>query len=241
MSTPTIEQQLINAAEQLRDDAGRLRFRLPVAHVYNPLEYAWEPHEQYLRKFGGSRKRVVFVGMNPGPFGMMQTGVPFGEIRAVREWMKIDGKVFPPEKQHVKARILGFECERSEVSGRRLWGLFEEKFGAPQKFFAEHFVANYCPLAFLEAGGANYAAERFNKATSERLHKVCDKHLKAVIAALDPEWVVGVGGFAAGRLRAVVPERKIGQILHPSPACPAANRDWVGTVTRQLKELGVWK
>ncbi|MDB6059001.1 MAG: smuG [Verrucomicrobiales bacterium] len=240
MST-TVEDQLISAAEQLRDESGRLRFRLPVAHVYNPLEYAWEPHEQYLRKFGGGRKRVLFVGMNPGPFGMMQTGVPFGEIRAVREWMKIDGKVVPPEKQHVKAKILGFECPRSEVSGRRLWGLFEERFGAPKNFFAEHFVANYCPLAFLEAGGANYAAERFNKATSERLHKVCDKHLKAVIAALDPEWVIGVGGFAAGRLREVVPERKVGQILHPSPACPAANRDWVGTVTRQLRELGVWK
>jgi single-strand selective monofunctional uracil DNA glycosylase len=240
MSDHTSEQ-LIEAAQKLRDSAGRLRFRAPVAFVYNPLKYAWEPHEQYLRKFGGGRKRVVFIGMNPGPFGMMQTGVPFGEIRAVREWMKIDGTVVPPEKQHAKAKILGFECPRSEVSGRRLWGFFEERFGAPENFFQEYFVANYCPLAFLEKGGANYAAERFNKTTSERLHRVCDVHLKTVLETLDPEWVIGVGAFAAGRARAVAPERKIGQILHPSPACPAANRDWAGTVTRQLREMGVWK
>jgi single-strand selective monofunctional uracil DNA glycosylase len=241
MSTPAINEQLIAAAQQLRDGCARLRFRAPVAHVYNPLQYAWAPHEEYLRRYGASRKRVVFLGMNPGPFGMMQTGVPFGEIAAVREWLKLDGKIVAPEKQHVKARILGFDCPRSEVSGRRLWGLFNERFGTSEKFFAEHFVANYCPLAFLEERGSNFAAERFNKATAQRVHKVCDEHLKTIIRVLDPEWVIGVGGFAAGRARAVVPERKIGQILHPSPACPAANRDWVGTVTRQLKELGVWK
>ncbi len=241
MSTPATAKQLIEAAQQLRDNAGRLRFGPPVAHIYNPLEYAWELHEQYLRRFGGGPKRVVFLGMNPGPFGMVQTGVPFGEIRAVREWMKLDGKIIPPEKQHPKTRVLGFECARSEVSGRRLWGLFEEKFGAPERFFKEHFVANYCPLAFLEEGGANYAPERFNKVALERLYRVCDVHLKQILQVLDPQWVIGVGAFAAGRARAVAPERKIGQILHPSPACPASNRDWPGTVTGQLRALGVWK
>jgi single-strand selective monofunctional uracil DNA glycosylase len=241
MSPQTIEEQLIKAAADLRDAVGRLRFGPPVAHIYNPLAYAWEPHEEYLRRFGRGRKRVVFLGMNPGPFGMVQTGVPFGEIRAVREWMRINGKVTPPQKQHLKTRVLGFDCPRSEVSGRRLWGLFEERFGMPENFFAEHFVANYCPLAFLERSGANYAPERFNQATLKRLHKVCDAHLKTILDVLEPEWVIGVGAFAAGRAHAVAPQRRVGKILHPSPACPAANRDWAGTVTKQLKELGVWK
>ena len=35
-------------------------------------------------------KRVVFLGMNPGPFGMAQVGVPFGEVAAVRDWLRID-------------------------------------------------------------------------------------------------------------------------------------------------------
>ena len=87
-STP-IAAALLAAARRLRADTGRLRFAAPVTHVYNPLVYAWAPHEAYLRRFGGARKRVVFLGMNPGPFGMAQTGVPFGEIAAVRGWLRI--------------------------------------------------------------------------------------------------------------------------------------------------------
>ena len=46
-----------------------------VTHVYNPLEYAIEPHTTYLHKYCTSTKSVLFLGMNPGPFGMAQTGV----------------------------------------------------------------------------------------------------------------------------------------------------------------------
>ena len=75
---------LITGARQLCKDVDQLQFSAPVQLVYNPLAYAWKPHEAYLRKFGGGGKRVIFLGMNPGPFGMTQTGVPFGEVAAVR-------------------------------------------------------------------------------------------------------------------------------------------------------------
>ncbi|XP_041320208.1 single-strand selective monofunctional uracil DNA glycosylase-like, partial [Pyrgilauda ruficollis] len=42
----------------------------PVAAVYAPLEYAWEPHRRFVRRFLRSPKAVLFLGMNPGPFGM---------------------------------------------------------------------------------------------------------------------------------------------------------------------------
>ncbi|MCL1859942.1 MAG: single-stranded DNA-binding protein, partial [Proteobacteria bacterium] len=75
---------LIAAARELSATLGKMRFAPPVTHVYNPLDYAWNVHERYLRRYGDGRKRVVFLGMNPGPFGMAQTGVPFGEVAAVR-------------------------------------------------------------------------------------------------------------------------------------------------------------
>src|SRR5688572_7475748 len=101
-------RELIAAARQLARAADRLRFRAPVAHTYNPLRYAWRAHESYLERFGGGRKQVVFVGMNPGPFGMAQTGVPFGEISAVRDWLGIQNGVTPPRVQHPKRPITGF-------------------------------------------------------------------------------------------------------------------------------------
>jgi single-strand selective monofunctional uracil DNA glycosylase len=182
--------------------------------------------------------------MNPGPFGMTQTGVPFGEIAAVRDWMKINEPVGKPPREHPKRPVLGFDCPQSEVSGRRLWGHFAAKFGAPENFFRDHFVANYCPLVFIEAGGKNFTPDKLPAAEAAALNEPCDAHLQAVITALQPEWVIGVGAYAeACAVRAVENLRgtfKTGRILHPSPASPAANRDWAGAATKQLEKLGVW-
>lgn len=236
---------LIVAAERLRDAVSRLTFGSPVSVVYNPLEYAWPVHAAYILRYGGAPKRVVFVGMNPGPFGMTQTGVPFGEIAAVRDWLKLEGRVSHPENEHPRRPIEGFACRRSEVSGRRLWGLFAERFGTADAFFKEHFVANYCPLVFMSQSGANLTPDKLPAASAIKLYKACDEHLREVVQALRPEWVVGVGGFAAERaaeaLSGLNDSLRITRILHPSPASPAANRDWAGQATRTLVEAGIWE
>jgi single-strand selective monofunctional uracil DNA glycosylase len=235
-------KQLIQAARELSAQVLRLKFKAPVAHVYNPLEYAWAAHEDYLRRFGGGRKRVVFLGMNPGPFGMTQTGVPFGEIAAVRDWLGIKAPIGKPAQEFPKRPVLGFDCPRSEVSGRRLWGLFAARFGPAENFFADHFVANYCPLVFLSGTGSNLTPDKLPAAEQVRLFAACDEHLQRVLEALEPEWLIGVGGFARARGEALGGKLnvKLGQILHPSPASPAANRGWAEAATRQLVGLGIW-
>ncbi|MBV9463749.1 MAG: single-stranded DNA-binding protein [Verrucomicrobiae bacterium] len=236
-----VAEKLIAAARELADAVDRLKFGTPVTHVYNPLKYAWEPHQMYLRRFGNSRKRVIFFGMNPGPFGMAQTGVPFGEVAMVRDWMGIRAKVAKPALENPRRPVEGFDCSRSEVSGKRLWGLFAQRFGSAERFFAEHFVVNYCPLAFCEASGCNRTPDKLPSHESEPLRQLCNQHLARVLEILEPKWIVGVGKFAEERAREVAPKaHRIGQILHPSPASPAANRDWAGAATAQLLKLGVW-
>jgi single-strand selective monofunctional uracil DNA glycosylase len=237
-----IAERLVAAAAALGKTAGQIRFGAPVAHVYNPLDYAWPAHRAYVERFAAARRRVLFLGMNPGPFGMMQTGVPFGEVAAVRGWMGIEAKVSRPPNTHPKRPVEGFDCPRSEVSGRRLWGLFASRFGQANAFFADHFVANYCPLAFLDEGGRNLTPDKFPGSATDRLFAACDDHLRVLVTALAPEWIIGVGDFARKRAElALGPAApRLGKILHPSPASPAANRDWAGAATRQLIELGVW-
>ncbi|PYK69169.1 MAG: single-stranded DNA-binding protein [Verrucomicrobia bacterium] len=234
---------LIGAAERLRDAVETLKFSAPVAHVYNPLVYAWRAHEIYLRRYGNGRKRVLFLGMNPGPFGMAQTGIPFGEIAAVRDWLGIRATIERPPDEHPKRPVMGFNCARTEISGQRLWGLFAKRFGSADKFFEEHLVMNYCPLAFVEKSGRNRTPDKLPGNERTALFEACDEHLREIVRILEPEWLIGLGDFAAKRARAVIadPLPRIGQILHPSPACPASNNDWAGTATSQLHALGVWK
>lgn len=239
-SSPAADAAL-EASRQLKKDVGAIAFKPPVTHVYNPLEYAWECHAEYIRRFLNHDIKVVFLGMNPGPWGMVQTGVPFGEVAAVRDWMEIYALVQSPENEHPKRRIEGLACRRSEVSGRRLWGLFAERFGSPESFFRDHFVVNYCPLAFLEETGRNRTPDKLPADESKVLTGICDRHLKQLVEIIQPEWVVGVGAFAENRAQEVLGDTvRIGRILHPSPASPAANRDWAGQATRNLVELGVW-
>jgi single-strand selective monofunctional uracil DNA glycosylase len=240
---------LLDRARELSRALAQLRFPAPVAHVYDPHAYAWAPYEAYVNRYGAGPKRVVLLGMNPGPFGMMQTGVPFGEIAAVRDWMDICARVDRPAHEHSKRPIEGFSCRRSEVSGRRLWGWAAARFGTAQAFFADWFVLNYCPLAFLEASGRNFTPDKLPAALLAEVHAACDRHIAAALTTLAPGWAIGVGAFAEKRIRAVVESDlidgavarriRVGQILHPSPASPAANRGWEAAAEKQLAALGV--
>lgn len=229
-----------NLADALRD----LEFSAPVSCVYRPLDYAWQPYRRYLENFGSGTKRVLFLGMNPGPFGMVQTGVPFGEVTAVRDWMGIEEPVGRPANEHAKRPVEGFHCQRSEVSGRRLWGLFAQRFGTASAFFHDHFVLNFCPLVWMSASGANLTPNALPTVEMAPVEQACLQHLTEVIDLMRPSFLIGVGGFAEERLRRAAETlgttARRGRILHPSPASPAANRGWAQAATRQLVDQGVW-
>lgn len=246
-SAPNVEPggtaaRLIAAAAELRREVNALTFQAPVAYVYNPLDYAWAPQVCYLTKWGHSTRKVLFLGMNPGPWGMAQVGVPFGEVSLVRDWLGIDGAIVAPRDAHPQRPVLGFACRRSEVSGRRLWGFFATRFGSADAFFRDHFVANYCPLMFVGASAKNLTPDKLRTDEREPLLAACDRHLQRLVEALQPAWVIGVGGFAASRAAAALDGHpvRVGTILHPSPASPAANRGWAEAAARQLAALGVW-
>ena len=232
---------LVAINRTLCKEVERLRFAAPVAHVYNPLLYARKPHEMYLDKFGGAHKEVVLLGMNPGPWGMAQTGVPFGEVAAVRDWMNIDAPVGKPRNEHPKRLVTGFACTRSEVSGRRVWGWAQERFGTPEKFFERFFVVNYCPLAFLEDSGRNRTPNKLPAAEKESLTRACDHALRKTIATLRPSHVLGVGIYARDcATRALADfDLEIGHILHPSPASPKANRGWARLAEEDIIAAGI--
>ena len=233
--------RLTRIADALVKDLRPLSFGKAITHVYNPLEYARAPHYEYLNRYGSPPCEVVLLGMNPGPWGMAQTGVPFGEVNLVRGWLGIEAPVGKPRHQHPKRPVQGFACQRSEVSGARLWGWARDTFRTPKRFFSRFFVANYCPLVFYDESGRNLTPDKLPVAQRQPLFAACDRALRRTIETLRPGYVIGVGTFAEKRARSALAgvDVTIGRILHPSPASPAANRGWAEQAAAQLASLGV--
>lgn len=231
----------VSISQNLALDVSSLSFALPVTHCYNPLLYAKESAVRYLSLYSSSPKETVFLGMNPGPWGMAQTGVPFGDVVMVRDWMRIQEKVGRPANEHPKRPIQGFECPRREVSGSRFWGWARERFETPEAFFERFFVWNYCPLSFMTESGRNHTPDKLPASEREALYAACDRALVRLVDFLEPQWVIGIGKFAERRAREALKDKPpiVGSILHPSPASPAANRGWALAAEKALLELGI--
>jgi len=236
-----VSMRLAAISRKLAEEVDELRFSKPIAYVYNPLVYARAPHEAYLERWGEGHKEVLLLGMNPGPFGMAQTGVPFGDVTMVRDFIGISGSVGKPSREHPARPVHGFDCARSEVSGSRLWGFAQARFGSAEQFFARFFVVNYCPLVFMEESGKNFTPDKLRAAEQQALFEICDRALRRIAERLEPKYVIGVGAFAAERARAALGDSGIGvgTVLHPSPASPQANRGWAELAAAQLSQAGI--
>ena len=241
MASSFVHPSLLSIASDLSESLQYLKWGHPISFIYDPTDYAREPLSRYLKQYGQSQKKVVLIGMNPGPWGMLQTGIPFGEVSIVRDWMGIENGVGKPERLHPKRPVDGFSCTRSEVSGRRLWGWARTRFGSADDFFREFFVLNYCPLAFFDEGGKNITPDKLRAADRAQLFRLCDGAMMRTVELLKPEWAIGIGRFAYGRAIAALEgmDVKVGRITHPSPANPAANKGWQDIVERELDELGI--
>jgi single-strand selective monofunctional uracil DNA glycosylase len=231
----------LSIMDALVQDLGSLEFSDPVTHIYNPLVYARTGFDRFVKRYGKSTKEVILVGMNPGPFGMAQTGVPFGDVEMVKGWLGIYADVDQPATVHPKRPIAGYRCPRGEVSGKRLWGWAGSRWQTADAFFESFFVINYCPLVFMEASGRNRTPDRLPVSEKRRLFYLCDMALRRSIAVYRPRWVVGIGGFAERRAREALAgyDLRIGRITHPSPANPVANRGWAQRIEVELAQLGI--
>lgn len=234
--------------QKLCNEVDALTFSWPVEFVYNPLRYAWHGFTQYNDLYSHGQKRAVFLGINPGPWGMAQTGIPFGEINAVRNFLHIRSiNITQPKNENLKYPVRGLECRKSEVSGKRLWGLFAQRFGTAENFFRDHFVLNYCPLLFImrtdKGGFRNYTPDRIRQDESKKLFELCDLCLIKTIEVLKPQYVIGIGNFAYKQAKKALigMNVNVSKILHPSPASPAANKNWAEKAAQQLIQSGVWQ
>ena len=239
-----IGNKVVERTLQFRSQIESLRFSTGYV-VYDPLIYAWDLHEQYLLRYVNKPIETIFLGMNPGPFGMAQNGIPFGEINAVKDFLQLDGKVGKPPFEHPARPVLGMDVTRSEVSGKRLWALFSERYGNATFCFSSLTVVNYCPLVFMDRGptGKNITPDKLPKTERIALETICDSYLVDIVSLLKPTNFIGVGKYAEKKLEKLFPPQEgriVDSILHPSPGNPQANKGWGEKVSAKLVSLGIW-
>ncbi|XP_043254981.1 single-strand selective monofunctional uracil DNA glycosylase [Colletes gigas] len=237
-----ISEQLLSLESNLASELRKIKFGLPVKYVYSPLEYAYDTHKMYVKAYCCTAKKILFLGMNPGPWGMSQTGVPFGEIKMVRDWLKICGPVGKPDKEQPDRKITGFQCTRTEISGKRLWGLFQKLCGKPEKFFEHAYLHNYCPIALMDTKGRNITPAEIKGPEQINLQSSCDNALADAIRLLKVEILIGIGGYAEKRALRVVQSHnlhvKVLCLPHPSPRA-VNNKNWDEKAESKLREFGL--
>ncbi len=239
-----LARTLLKLADALSQDLSKIDFSPVTSWVYNPYVYARDAHRIYLEKFARANVDNVFMGMNPGPWGMAQTGVPFGEVTVVRDWLQIHAKIQKPSSEHPKRPVVGLDCKRSEVSGARLWAFFREQYSTPERFFKTNFVLNYCPLVFMDEGGRNLTPDKFPRLIRDQIQSACDRHVTKCLELIMPQRLIGIGNYAYDALYRIARSEKpletmtVSKILHPSPASPASNRGWAEAVSRDLLAAG---
>lgn len=229
----------VAAATWLRDQSRRLEPGEPVKITYHPLVYAWDAHRAYLERYGEGRKKALLVGMNPGPWGMGQNGIPFGEKAFVGEWLGLqDTQIGRPPVEHPKRPVTGWACPRSEASGKRVWGFLKDLYGSPERALRDLLIVNHCPLLMYTEAGTNVTPDKLKRPDQEQVFAVCDEGLRRMIEVFRPEVLIGVGKYAASRCEIVAEGGlRVNQILHPSPASPLANRENGAYWRRSTREV----
>lgn len=233
--------QLILLSEEFSLEIEKVRNKIDDdIYVYNPLIYAKKMFNQYIKEYTVSPTKYLFLGMNPGPFGMAQTGIPFGEINIVKNYLKIDNPISKPKREHPNRKVEGLNIKRSEISGLRLWDLVKSYYPNPKDMRGNIYIANYCPLLFISSvkTAKNITPNKLKKEIRELIDSICDKYLFDTIDLLNCEKLIGIGKYAEKKLKNdSIPYFSI---LHPSPASPLANKGWKEKVLSQLEENGVY-
>ena len=241
-----IVERMIEASSKLRDDVKKFADSLvkegSVDTVYNPLAYAWEPHRAYLELASGEGAKTLLLGMNPGPHGMGQMGIPFAATSVVRDLLKItDLEVGQPRNPHPKRSVSGLDWPKEEVSGTRLWGLLADEYGSAESIFKSVFLLNHCPLMLFSGERAtNITPDKISGPTTQALLERCDEHLREVVDIMQIRRVIGVGRYSEKRALNALSgiDISVTTCWHPSLASPLANRnkgeDWKKNVRNVL-------
>jgi len=199
--------------------------KYPDIVVINPLEYLWLQYGYYTSCYHNQYPRAMIIGMNPGPKGMSQTGIPFGSpniIPSILPNKSLFNEIRDNEGSPVSSphrRITGPSNTTVEVSGNRLWSALIKRYGDFKSITSEIFVDNICPLLFLcgKNGSKNLTPDKLTPSPAKIiLIRLCTERLQKIYQCLgEPSNIVALGRWSHKFLEKMFPKVRVTYILHP--------------------------
>ena len=178
----TPDDALWQRRAEARGRGRRALVRRPGHARLQPAAVRAAAHREYLRRYARDAEARRLPRHEPRAVGHGADRDPVRRGRGGARLARDLGRGRPARARAPEAaRSRASRARRSEVSGARLWGAFAARHGTAERFFRERFVANYCPLLFLEESGRNRTPDRLAPPERRALFAACDEHLRALV------------------------------------------------------------
>jgi single-strand selective monofunctional uracil DNA glycosylase len=228
--------------------------------IWNPGLYAASWHALFRKEYPASAGCILVFGLNPGPYGMAQTGIPFTDLKRLREHLPRLAKGL--ERRGCSLAGVGlaprslrpYLSRTFESSAVRVYRFLSRGWGSAEDGWRSVVVANPCSLLFMDAAGENRTPADLVGAVSRRtgslvaarrLRERCNalRRLAAreAVRVLSPRGVVLLGKDAQRAMQTgIAPLLGPDSILgweHPARAVPDR---WAMGLLEEIKRRG-WK
>lgn len=210
----------------------RRALRLPRDHrVLNVHAYGWSAYEAFVRAYySDGRPRILALSMNPGPFGAVQTGIPFCDVPLARQ-------LLPGFDRLIAAKPSWVASERREISALKLVVWSDARFGGIRGLYARVLLAMTCPLAILRGPRkTNVPLPALPRREQEKIEAFIPRHAAEEIRLAEPAGILMLGEWAQRvwriALRTDPGLASLPALAAPHPAAHITNRAKYAAWTR---------
>ena len=205
--------------------------------VWNPQLYGLPLYRRFATEhLPTSRGAIVALGLNPGKYGMSQTGIPFTDVtRAARVGIAIEPPGLAPAS--LRPFLKSYRVERSSAS---VYNLLDALWGGPAEGWRRLWAVAPCGLLFLEPDGTNVTPADARLARRDDVRELRLRVIRESVEAARPRGVLLLGQDVARVAADALGDVETLVVDHPVARGPGRRGPawWAGVVAQAVRARG---
>jgi single-strand selective monofunctional uracil DNA glycosylase len=215
--------------------------------VLDPSRYGERWHAPFRRLYPPRARPLLVFGLNPGPYGMAQTGIPFTDLKRLAQGLPRLAAELARSGERLSlpglapSSLQPFLTRTFESSSVRVHRFLRLAHGSAERAFREVVFVNPCPLLFIDrALGENRTPADLPRALRAGVDEARVEVVSVAVARLRARGAIVLGRDAAAALsvplRARLGERAVVEWEHPARAVPDI---WARGLLAALRRRGL--